>query len=318
MYSKASDSLKTMSNNEFLEQNPETIDPSSKLNKIEEFVRLEKPMMEISKAALAFHEQAVESHEKTGHHDIVTEADLYLEDNITRIIKDRYPEAKVWGEEIADEFGPDSWGIDPLDGTAVFKRKGRDWCIAIARMEQGNPVFSMIVVPMGDRGTEIYTAKAGQGAFLKEVSLDGTEHTRRLRVADTTSLQKSPFAMRQEDVWNLKKAEVTPEDRLIADKIHELSAECSGTNIPGSTSYAMASLAAGRFSVACAGPQSLWDVAMGDLLIREAGGKVTQLNGEPINYMNGGIDGKTSWLASANEELHEDALMVLNMVKKTI
>lgn len=280
---------------------------------IEEFRKLEPGLREVAQIAKSYFKKGVTGTEKRDFQDIVTEADPVLEDKITQVIKSSYPDAKVWGEEKGGNFTPDSWGIDPLDGTAVFRRGGRDWCNALVRMESGRPVFSAIIVPIGNKGTEVYVAKEGQGAFVKEYLLIGGERVKRIETAKTSDLKRAPFGMRQEDVWNSVKEDATEEDRDIAQRIHKLSASTSGTNISGSTSYVMASVAAGRFSVACAGPQALWDVAMGDILVREAGGVVTQLNGEPIDYMKGGLTHKTSWLASANERVHEEALRVLDL-----
>lgn len=284
-----------------------------KLNKIDEFVLLEKGLMEISQRSLTFWEKDVTATIKTAFHDIVTEADPAIETGLSRLIKETYPGAKVWGEENGGEYGPDSWGIDPIDGTIGFNSGGRDWCNSIVRMEKGRPVFSVIIVPIGNWGTEFYVAKEGKGAFLKEKLWNGDERVRQLRVTKTENLKQARFGMRQEDIWNLVRDGADNDDKLNSTQILKLSSATRGTVVSGSNSYTMAGLAAGRLSVAAAGPQPLWDVAMGDLMIREAGGIVTQLNSGPIDYMKNGLKHKTDFLAASNPQLHKLALTAMNL-----
>lgn len=287
-------------------------DTKREMEQIEEFKLLERGMLEASRITLDFWRKEDLKIEKEGSaHSIITEADPVVEEKIKNVIKDSYPQAKVWGEENARDFGPDSWGIDPIDGTNVFSIGGRDWCNAVVRMDNGEPVFSMIVVPLGFEGIDFYTAKKGQGAFLKEFLWTGGTRVRRLKTRDIEELAQGTLGMRQEDIGNSSRSGASEEERLTGARIQKLSVLMKGTLCPGSSSFVMASAAAGRLAVACSGPQAIWDAAMGDLLVSEAGGVVTQLNGEKIDYMKCGLGQKTSWLASGNSKIHEQALRVL-------
>lgn len=266
-----------------------------------EINRLEDGIRTIGATASAFWRRGVGSSNKQNHHDIVTEADTALEVDLRHLINTLYPGAKVLGEESGgDELGDAFWVIDPIDGTSEFMRGGRNWCMAIGLIERGHFDFSMIYVPFGTEGPELYYGKRDQGAYVDAV-WKRKKRTRALRVTNKDDLGKAALAIHQEDLWNSDLAITT------------LSKQCRGTNILGSTSYMLASLAAGRFDIVITRLQKrTWDL-IGLLLVEEAGGKITRIDGtEPFDFRSG-KDAENDFLAT-NSLLHEQAMRVITSV----
>lgn len=266
-----------------------------------EINRLEDGIRTIGATARAFWRSGVGSATKQGHHDIVTEADTALEADLRHLITTLYPGAKVLGEESGgDELGDDFWIIDPIDGTSEFIRGGRNWCMALGLIEHGQFDFSVIYVPFGTEAPELYYGKRGQGAYVDEV-WKGKKRTRTLRVTNKDDLGKAALAINQEDLWNSDLA------------ITNLSKQCRGTNILGSTSYMLASLAAGRFDIVMTRLQKrTWDL-IGLLLVEEAGGRITRIDRTDTFDFRSGKDAENDFLAT-NSLLHEQAMRVITRV----
>lgn len=264
----------------------------------EEIVRLEADVRSIGELATHFWREGVSCEEKSGHHDIVSEADKRIEDALIRLIKRQYPKEKILSEESGgDALGETFWVIDPIDGTTVFNRGGRDWCMVISRVEEGKFDFSMIYVPLGTEGDELYYAKRGCGAYIDEI-WNGERRRRKLCVTKTDSLDHATLATNQEEFWN--------SDR----EVIKLSQQCRGVNIPGSTTYMLTSVAAGRFDIAIDRSKYTWDLP-GLLLVEEAGGRVTKIDGMVnFDFVSKGKECRNDVLAT-NGLLHNQALKAI-------
>lgn len=98
---------------------------------------------------------------------VVTEADLAADRLVTRAIEEAYPKDLILSEELHPSLPPEHheavWIIDPLDGTTNFSLGLHIWGVSIARVVDGLPKTAAIYFPLLD---EIYTAQAGQGAFM--------------------------------------------------------------------------------------------------------------------------------------------------------
>lgn len=269
------------------------------LERIEEKERLESGLSAIGEQAKAFWRRGVPWDKKNGHHDIVSEADRKLEAALIGVIKNQYRDAKILGEESGGkELGEDFWVIDPIDGTSRFTKRGRNWCVVVARIYRGTFDFSMVYVPFGTEGQELYYAKRGKGAYVDEI-WDGKKRTRKLSVSKIKTLKDASFATNQEQFW---KAD---------EEVINLSRKCMDTSILGSTSYWLASLAKGSFDVAITRQKRTWDLA-GLLLVEEAGGKVTRLDGSGnFDFVTGGEEAKNDVLAT-NGLLHDQVLKAIN------
>lgn len=146
---------------------------------------------------------------------------------------------------------PSFWIADPIDGTREFAAGGPGWCVAVALIQQGEPVLAAIYAPVTDR---LFTAAKGQGAKRNgqpiRVSQAGLQGARLL--ANASNAHRFPEAQ----VKSLHAIAL----RLcaVAEAAHD-----------------------GMFA---AGPKQDWDLAAGDLIVREAGGRVSDLAGQPLVY----------------------------------
>lgn len=206
---------------------------------------------------------------KSTEHDLVTEADLACE----ALIRDRLaaltPGFGFWGEE-SDEKPDDEhyWLVDPIDGTINFAA-GVPWFgINIALIRREETVFGLsLILPQ----FELFWAQAGRGAALRH--RDGAEEP--LQVSRVPSLSDAllvtgfPYLRAEGDDNN-------------AAEFARIMPICRGVRRMGASSADMAYLSSGAFSGYWEGSIQPWDVAPGTLLVREAGGLVTNYDGAPF------------------------------------
>lgn len=198
--------------------------------------------------------------------DFVTEVDLAAEAAVLGLLRAELPGAAVLAEESA--AGTIAAAIrhglavvvDPLDGTTNFIHGYPEYAVSIAILRDGEPVAGVVHdVP----GNEVFTATASGGTFL-----NGT----RCRVSDIADPSRAligtgfPFK---------DAADIEPYHRQMA----AVMAQVSGVRRPGAASIDLASVACGRFDGFWEMELSPWDFAAGMLLVREAGGVATDLEG---------------------------------------
>lgn len=153
------------------------------------------------------------------------------------------------------------WIVDPLDGTTNFLHGIPLFCISMALEREGQLVAGLIYNPISD---EMFTAEKGKGAFLND--------RRRLRVAARRSIGDAvvatgiPHRGRPEHQQFLRELKIT-------------MSEVAGIRRTGSAALDLAWTAAGRFDAYWERNLKPWDIAAGAVLIREAGGTVTDLDG---------------------------------------
>lgn len=196
-----------------------------------------------------------------GRRNPVTEADLAAEKLIVERIRREYPEHSILAEEGgAEGVGPTRWIIDPLDGTVNFSH-GLPWfAVAIAVEHQGALEAAVIYAP---QQRELYQARRGHGA---------TRNGQPLSVSDTAELSDALLATG----FCYERNEVV--DNNVAE-FRELVLECRDLRRFGSAALDAAHVAAGHLDGYWERHLSPWDLAAGILLIREAGGRVTDLEG---------------------------------------
>jgi myo-inositol-1(or 4)-monophosphatase len=190
----------------------------------------------------------------------VTEADLAVNDLLADRLRQARPgygwlseETPDTGERLALER---VWIVDPIDGTSDFAQGGSDWCIAAALVAHGQPVAAAVYCPARD---EMFSAQAGAGAWLNGNAL---------AVADAPSLQGASI------MGNRKSLAVLVDSGIDAR---------SRATLP--LQLRLSHVAAGRLHGAVSiGPRNDWDLAAGDLLVREAGGRVTDTQGAEYVY----------------------------------
>ena len=228
-----------------------------------------------------------------GPADFVSNADRRAEQIVFEELQKARPTYSFLGEEGTEVKGSDGqhrWIVDPLDGTTNFLHGIPMFACAIA-LERGQEIVASVIYnPAMD---ELYTAEKGGGAWLND--------RRRLRVAGRRHLADAVVATginsrgRPEDMQQL---------RQIAHVVPALA----GLRRTGSASTDLAWVASGRLDAYWEMGLAPWDVAPGLLLVKEAGGTVTDLAGGPGAIFSGNV-------LAGNETIHRQLQQALKAVK---
>ena len=206
-------------------------------------------------------------------HDFVTEADRESESLIVGAIRSRYPEHSIVTEE-AGFIGPrDSeyrWVIDPLDGTSNFLKGLPIWSISIACRQRDRTVSAVVFDPLRN---DLFSATEGCGARL---------NGELLQVANRDSLEDAflatgfPFRAR---------AALS----IYLQIFEHVFKQARGIRRCGSAALDLAYTAAGMFDGFFEFRLSAWDIAAGELLVREAGGVLTDIDGGVEHLRSGNV-----------------------------
>lgn len=213
---------------------------------------------------------ALEVTDKAVAGDVVTDADRASEALIVGRIQAAFPDHAILAEE-SGESGPSSslrWILDPLDGTTNFARGLPHFCVSIALEDPDGPLVGVVHDPV--RG-ETFRAARGAGAFVDQARARGGS-PRRLAVTAAATLRAALLATGFPYVRNPQRTDNLPEvDRLVPQ------IQCLRRT--GSAALDLAYVAAGRLDGYWEAGVKAWDVAAGVLLVREAGGVVTRMDG---------------------------------------
>jgi 3'(2'),5'-bisphosphate nucleotidase len=213
----------------------------------------------------------------------VSAVDREADAAITACLQARFPEDAVLSEESPDSSGRLSrarvWIVDPLDGTRGFLARTDDFCVHVALAIGGVPVVAVVVRPVAG---VTYRAVAGQGA---ERVADG--RATRLAVSDRAALGELRLGISRHNA---------PPALLAWLDAQGLSARALRTG--ASTKYM--ALAEGTLDgvVTITGGEKEWDTCAPELVVREAGGVVTDGDGRPLRYNQPGIDRPRGIVAS--------------------
>lgn len=208
--------------------------------------------------------------ELKGRHDLVTEADVASEKCIKEVIASAFPDDLFLAEESHDGArltDRRTWIIDPIDGTTNFAHGVPFFSVSIALYIEKVP---KIAVVLGVVQGELFTAEAGKGAYLNGEQIHVSKTNDR-----SGALIGTGFPYRDLSVL---------EDYMKVFDV--LMHETHGVRRPGSAAYDMAYVACGRYDGFYEYALAPWDVAAGTLLIREAGGIVTDWHGGE-NWLHG-------------------------------
>jgi myo-inositol-1(or 4)-monophosphatase len=211
--------------------------------------------------------------EEKARADFVSAVDRASEEAIGEIVRARHPDAQIVGEELAPDVGSLSgvtFVADPLDGTTNYLHDFPWYCVSVAALLDSEPAAGAILnVPTG----ELFTATAGGGARRSGRPMAVSRID-----APGRALIGTGFPFRGAE-------EVDPYLRVMAKVMREVA----GVRRAGSAALDLADVACGRFDGFWEFRLSAWDVAAGILLVREAGGLVTDLRGEPARVAHGPI-----------------------------
>ena len=200
--------------------------------------------------------------EKKGHNDFVSSADLAAEAAIIEVIHKHYPDHAIHAEESGISGESDHvWIIDPLDGTTNYLHGFPVFAISIGLQINGRLEHAVVYDPMRE---ELFTASKGEGA-----QLDG----RKIRVSGNKDLDRAligtGFPFRQAD------SEMGPYLEMLGKVVKNTS----GVRRPGAAALDLCYVAVGRLDAFWETGLQPWDLAAGTLIIREAGGIVSALDG---------------------------------------
>jgi myo-inositol-1(or 4)-monophosphatase len=224
--------------------------------------------------------------------NLVTEMDPRAEALIVDRLRQEFPGDAVLAEERGAVQGASGrrWIVDPLDGTTNYAHGLPIFAVSIALEAEGRIVLGVIHDPsLG----ETFVARRGEGAFVNDA---------RLAVSATKRLNESllatgfPYNIRETRDTNL------PEYSLF-------SLRCQGVRRMGSAVLYLAYVAAGRIDGYWELRLGTWDAAAGSLLIEEAGGRVTDLAGGPLDLSQPRI-------VASNGHIHEEILETLREVQR--
>lgn len=209
---------------------------------------------------------------------LVTEIDTAAEDAILKILGDSHP---VLAEETANTLKNESiyWAVDPLDGTTNFIRHIPFFAVSIALIKDNSPILGVIFNPITN---ELYTSEMGKGARL---------NNNKIKVSEEKSVVCVNTGYAAEN--NKKYAEVNAK---VANENYTIRKM-------GSTACELAMIARGAADGFICWGDALWDHAAGILLVREAGGNVTDWKGTHWNT-------DTDYVLAANKTLHPQLLKI--------
>ncbi|MEO0945652.1 MAG: inositol monophosphatase family protein [Pseudomonadota bacterium] len=208
-----------------------------------------------------------------GPADFVSNADREAEKTLYEELKKARPKFGFLMEEGGEEIGVDKqhrWIIDPLDGTTNFLHGIPMFAVSLALESQGVIQAGLVYNPITE---DLFTAERGQGAFLND---------RRLRVAGRRNLSSCVIATGIPHIGR-------PEHGKFLLELADMMGSTAGIRRMGAASLDLAYVAAGRFDGFWERGLQPWDVAAGMLLIREAGGFCTDLDGGNKIFETGNI-----------------------------
>jgi myo-inositol-1(or 4)-monophosphatase len=217
-----------------------------------------------------------------GPADYVTTADHRAERTLREELAQARPSFGFLMEETGETVGAETenrWVVDPLDATTNFLHGIPHFCISIAHEHAGDPVAGVILDPLRD---ELFWAEKGIGAFVNDHRL---RVSARKRLADAVLATGIPFGAR-------------PGKDEFVGALRRAMDETAGVRRMGSAALDLAYVAAGRYEGFWETGLSPWDVAAGVVLVREAGGFVTTIDGGDDMVYGGSI-------LAANAALHD-------------
>ena len=219
--------------------------------------------------------------------DLVTDADHASQAAIYEILLGEFPDHGFIGEEDTQRASSEAefcWIVDPLDGTTNYVHAAPQFSVSIALTHRGRLVEAVVYDPTAD---ECFAASLGAGARLNDQDI---------HVSEVRDLSQALVAAS----FSAGRAGAAEINRFLA-----VLPRCQALRRMGSAALNLAYIAAGRFDAYWATSTKPWDIAAGVLLVSEAGGVVTAVDGGPFDLSTG------QFAAAATEELHRELVGLL-------
>lgn len=248
-------------------RNPSSMKNSPHLDHYHQAIQIAKAAGKIQRANFG---QSLNQQIKASSIDIVTQIDLQCDELIRTKLKSSFPNDIIMTEETFQEEQPidlsQTWVIDPLDGTTNYAHAFPYFAVSIAYFENGEPIVGVVYNPISD---ECFSANKGHGAYLNDQKLSVSTEKPIHQCLLTTGF---PY-----DVVN-------GDNKLYLERFTRMLEKAQGIRRPGAAALDLAFLAAGRIDGFWEYKLSPWDVAAGCLLIKEAGGTLSSIEGAPLRY----------------------------------
>ncbi len=249
------------------------------------------------KIVMKFREKGFQTQTKNDSFDFVTSADIKSEEYIIKRLSKEFPNDSILSEERGRIGNSNSsiWMVDPLDGTKDFKNGGTGFSIMIGLCQDGKPVFGVVYAPAKRL---LYFAQKGKGSYLR---VDGKDH--KLSVSSKKYLKEAIMVTRIPH--NEKREEDKFEELFnVKEKIPE-----------SSVGIKLGLIASGKadFHVNSNFRANKWDTCAPQIILEEAGGKITDLYGNPLDYNQSENKWSNSFVAS-NKILHK---LIIKKIKES-
>jgi myo-inositol-1(or 4)-monophosphatase len=228
-----------------------------------------------------------------GPANFVSMADRRAEEMLSSDLAKARPGYGFIGEEGGNRAGDDkthTWIVDPLDGTTNFLHGIPQFAISIALQREGTVIAGVIYNPANE---ELYTAERGKGAFLND---------QRLRVAGRRNLSECVIACGLPHIGR-------GDHELSRVEMAEIQNKVAGLRRFGAASLDMAFVAAGRLDGYWERNLQAWDMAAGQIMVREAGGIVSGIAGDDDPLKTGNV-------ICGNEFIHAELVKILKPLGK--
>ena len=217
---------------------------------------------------------------------LVSKIDLETEKVIIELIKKRFPSHDILSEEKGGRIGEKyTWIVDPLDGTTNYLSKFPFFSTSIALLYEKEPILSVNFNPVTK---ELYFAEKGKGAFLNE---------RKIKVSKTQTLKKA--------ILLFGKGRKKEEFLKFFQALKRTSRKCRTFRCWGAANLSLCYLASGRIDGFIFAGDNPWDSVAGVLLVKEAGGKVTDFQGRDWQI-------ETKDVVATNKKIHNSLLKIIN------
>ncbi len=226
---------------------------------------------------------------KTSINDLVTEVDKFSENKIIEIIRQYFPEHTIISEEVGEliQVSDYQWILDPIDGTVNFAHNIPICCVSIGLLYKGEIILGAVYNPMMD---ELFFAEKGNGATLNGVPISVSKKSEFKKACLVTG-----FPYKWPGDSHLHPIKVFERFIMQGLPIRRL----------GSAALDLCWVACGRFDGFWEYNLNSWDVAAGYLIVQEAGGRITNFDGELYNV----FDKET---LATNGLIHEEMLFLIN------
>jgi 3'(2'), 5'-bisphosphate nucleotidase len=252
--------------------------------------------IEASDIIMKYYGTGVAVSQKTGPHDLVTQADREADTFIRMRLQAAFPDTSILSEESDEQvasYTAKVWMVDPLDGTKDFVNNGRGFSVMIGLCEGGVPTLGVVYNPT----TRIlYYAKKGEGTHRR---FDG--RTERLCTSVVTHIHDARMITRIAR-GESRALDGTLDKLDVKERIEE-----------SSVGLKLGMIAAGEaeFTIATSTNTSKWDTCAAQIILEEAGGIITDLKGRLLDYTQESLRWHDLFVASSNSELHKNILRIL-------